>query len=266
MSPVCLANKNLQTSSGKYLQKSGLTVSHDIDLAYEVLLNHAENKDISEAEPSWLSIGAANQDGQVFHAKNGCIYRIMEIDYSFIDTLEISNAPCICRHELVAITQCGKAVFKQPHLGEDLPSAEQAIQYFKSIDFEYGEPNLQGDGILFPECQIKTKRGQVLIFDLQLKDARLQGDNSVQFLISYIPATPSSNPIKYPQSTSMLTLKELHESYNNTHPKYTNPLDYHNMKDKELSMLKYKTYFVLTLNAWKDRSSFIENASSPSPS
>ena len=105
----------------------------------------------------------------------------MEIDYSFIDTLEISNAPCICRHELVAITQCGKAVFKQPHLGEDLPSAEQAIQYFKSIDFEYGEPNLQGDGILFPECQIKTKRGQVLIFDLQLKDARLQGDNSVQF-------------------------------------------------------------------------------------
>lgn len=165
----------------KVSAKSGLTVSHDIDLAYEVLLNHAENKDISEAEPSWLSIGAANQDGQVFHAKNGCIYRIMEIDYSFIDTLEISNAPCICRHELVAITQCGKAVFKQPHLGEDLPSAEQAIQYFKSIDFEYGEPNLQGDGILFPECQIKTKRGQVLIFDLQLKDARLQGDNSVQF-------------------------------------------------------------------------------------
>ena len=38
----------------------------------------------------------------------------------------------------------------------------------------------------------------------------------------------------------MLTLKELHESYNNTHPKYTSPLVYHNMKDKELSMLKYK--------------------------
>ena len=53
----------------KVSAKSGLTVSHDIDLAYEVLLNHAENKDISEAEPSWLSIGAANQDGQVFHAK-----------------------------------------------------------------------------------------------------------------------------------------------------------------------------------------------------
>ena len=38
----------------------------------------------------------------------------------------------------------------------------------------------------------------------------------------------------------MLTLKELHDSYNNTHPKYPNPLVYHNMKDKELSMLKYK--------------------------
>ena len=35
----------------KVSAKSGLTVSHDIDLAYEVLLNHAENKDISEAEP-----------------------------------------------------------------------------------------------------------------------------------------------------------------------------------------------------------------------
>ena len=38
----------------------------------------------------------------------------------------------------------------------------------------------------------------------------------------------------------MLTLKELHDSYNNTHSKYPNPLVYHNMKDKELSMLKYK--------------------------
>jgi hypothetical protein len=81
----------------------------------------------------------------------------------------------------VAITQCGKAVIKQPHLGEDLPGAEQAIQYFKNIGFEYGEPNLQGDGILFPECQIKTKSDEKLIFDLQLKDARLLPDESVQF-------------------------------------------------------------------------------------
>jgi len=165
----------------KVSAKSGLTVSHDIDLAYEVLLNHAENKDISEAEPSWLSIGGASQDGQAFHAKNGCIYRTIEIDYSFIDILEISDAPCICPHELVAITQCGKAVIKQPHLGEDLPSAEQAIHYFNSIGFEHGKPNLQGDGILFPECQIKTKSGEKLIFDLQLKDARLLPDESVQF-------------------------------------------------------------------------------------
>ena len=165
----------------KVSAKSSLTVSHDIDLAYEIRLNHAENKDISEAEPLWLSIGGANQDGQVFHAKNGCIYRTIEIDYTFIDMLEISDAPCICPHELVAITQCGKAVLKQPHLGEDLPSAEQAIHYFKSIGFEYGKPNIQGDGILFPECQIKTKSGEALIFDLQLKDARLLPDESVQF-------------------------------------------------------------------------------------
>ena len=172
----------------KVSAKSGLTVSHDIDLAYEVLLNHAENKDISEAEPPWLSIGAANQDGQVFHAKNGCIYRTIEIDYTFIDILEISETPCICPHEVVAITQCGKAVVKQPHLGEDLPSAEQAIQYFKSIDFEYGEPNLQGDGILFPECQIKTKSGETLIFDLQLKNARLLPDEGVQFFNFLYPS------------------------------------------------------------------------------
>jgi hypothetical protein len=165
----------------KVSAKSGLTVSHDIDLAYEILLNHAENKDISEAETPWLSIGGANQDGQVFHAKNGCIYRTIEIDYLFIDILEISETPCICPHELVAITQCGKAVFKQPHLGEDLPSVEQAIQYFKSIGFEHDEPNIQGDGILFPECQIKTMSGEALIFDLQLKDARLLADNSVLF-------------------------------------------------------------------------------------
>jgi hypothetical protein len=165
----------------KVSAKSSLTVSHDIDLAYEILLNHAENKDISEAKPPWLSIGGANQDGQVFHAKNGSIYRTMEIDYSFIDILEISETPCICPHELVAITQCGKAVLKQPHLGEDLPSVEQAIQYFKSIGFEHGEPNLQGDGILFPEFQIETKSGEKLIFDLQLKDARLLPDESVQF-------------------------------------------------------------------------------------
>jgi hypothetical protein len=127
----------------KVSAKSGLTVSHDIDLAYEILLNHAENKDISEAETPWLSIGGANQDGQVFHAKNGCIYRTIEIDYLFI--------------------------------------VEQAIQYFKSIGFEHDEPNIQGDGILFPECQIKTMSGEALIFDLQLKDARLLADNSVLF-------------------------------------------------------------------------------------
>ena len=38
----------------------------------------------------------------------------------------------------------------------------------------------------------------------------------------------------------MLTIKELHDSYNHTHPKYPNPLVYNNMMDKELSMLKYK--------------------------
>ena len=165
----------------KVSAKSGLTVTKDMDLAYELLLNHAEHKDISEAEPYWLSIGAANQDSQVFHAKNGCIYRTLDIDYSFIEILEISDIQCICPHELVAITQCGKAVIKQTHLGEDLPSAEQAILYFKSIGLQHGEPNLQGDGILFPECQIKTKRGETLIFDLQLKDARLLPDESVQF-------------------------------------------------------------------------------------
>ena len=167
----------------KVSAKSSLTVSHDKDLAYEILLNHAENKDISEAETPWLSIGGANQDGQVFHAKNGCIYRTIEIDYSFIDILEISETPCICPHELVAITQCGgKAVLKQPHLGEDLPSVEQAIQYFKSIDFEYGEPNLQGDGILFPECQIKTKNGETHLFlTCNSKTPAYWPDESVQF-------------------------------------------------------------------------------------
>jgi hypothetical protein len=182
-----LGEKEFADIIRKVCAKSGFTVSHDIDLAYEVLLNHAENKDISEAEPSWLSLGGANPDTRVFHAKNGCIYRTIEIDYLFIDTLEISETPCICPHELVAITQCGKAVLKQPHLGEDLPSAEQAIHYFKSIGFEHGEPNLQGDGIIFPECQIKTKSGEALIFDLQLKDARLLPDESVRFFNFFYP-------------------------------------------------------------------------------
>ena len=77
-----------------------------------------------------------------------------------------SGIPCICPQELLVITQCGKAVIKQPHLGEDLPSAEQAIHYFKSSGFEHGEPNIQGDGILFPECQIETKSSEKLIFNL----------------------------------------------------------------------------------------------------
>jgi len=38
----------------------------------------------------------------------------------------------------------------------------------------------------------------------------------------------------------MLTLKELHDSYNNTNPRYTNPLVYHNMKDKEPNKEAFK--------------------------
>jgi hypothetical protein len=36
----------------------------------------------------------------------------------------------------------------------------------------------------------------------------------------------------------MLTLEKLSESYENTHPQYTNPLRYYNFKDKELTRIK----------------------------
>ena len=104
---------------------------------------------------------------------------------------------------------------------EDLPSVEQAINISRASGLNMVSPT-SGDGILFPECRSKQS-GETLSSTYNSKTPAMP-EESVQFLISFIPATPSSNPTKF--------------SSNNNHP-ITPPI------------LNRKTYMIKTYNTPK---------------